>query len=112
MKNIKTFRSLWIICLLAIIACFTGCITSYNITTFSNDVEALPYTEITRVNDMGQTVTKKVVEGQFSGKNIEVVMQKAYEEGFTKILSIEYGTKHFLWIISYRWITIRSTKEI
>ena len=87
---------------------FVGCVTNYHVQTFSNDVE---------VTKTGM-VNKKVAEiygdhlkeeelGVFEASDFSTVMMMAKEAGYSKVISIEYGTKTYLGFIGIKWVRIR-----
>jgi len=85
---------------------------SYYIQTFSNDVEALPFTEIGRINPDGSPGKSKILsEGVFKAVDYNTAVNMAAEAGYTKILSIENGVRHILWAFGYRYVVIRCVKE-
>ena len=77
-----------------------GCASSYHIQAFSNDINPLIYN-----SQFG------IYEGMFEGSSYEGVLKEAKAAGYTKILSIEYGTKRFLGIFGKQWVIIRCVKE-
>jgi hypothetical protein len=90
-----------------------GCVSSYHIQAFSNEVQTLPVTEVieTEYNRQGSgQTTRTVVEGMFKADNFESACKKAEEAGFTEILSIESGT---YWVlgIGIKWVIIRCVKD-
>jgi hypothetical protein len=92
---------------------FTGCISTYHVQTFSQDVETLPATLETKIVE-GQKVTKRVTQGMFTARSYEEAMVLAKEAGYTRVLSIEYGTTKFwglIWFIGTKWVTIRCAKD-
>ena len=101
-------KKLFIILVLAFCTVFAGCITSYHIHTFSNDVETLPLEET--VSPHNQNITKLEPAGLFKGGTYEEAMRKAKEAGYTRVLSVEYGTRHVLGLFSFRWVEIRCVK--
>ena len=111
-------KKLSIILILSIF--LSGCVTSYHIQVFSDDVQSLPYKIITTTTQKPAeshqpqpTETTKetiIVEGLFKGKSYEEAMRAASKEGFTKVLSVEYGTRHVLWTFSFKWVEIRCVK--
>ena len=98
---------------LVLVSCtvFAGCVTSYHIHTFSNEVETLPVVAVVTTNSEGKKVTVYKPTGLFKGSGYEEVMQKAEKAGYTKVLSVEYGTQQFLWLFSVKWVEIRCVKE-
>ena len=94
----------------AMVLCFSGCVTNYNVHTFSNDVETLSSKTIRTRNSDGTVSEKIILEGQFTGTDYETVMRMAKDAGFTKVLSVEYGTNLFLGFIGTKWVTIRCSK--
>jgi hypothetical protein len=111
-KNKIKSGILFLVIIPIFMVCVTGCITSYNLQTFSNDVETLPATITERVNQDGTVSLRIAVEGQFTGKDYETVMRMANQEGYDKVLSIEYGTRHLFGFLGFKWVTIRCVKEI
>ena len=61
-----------LIALLSVAALFTGCVTSYHMQIFSNDVEALEYNTVTKL--LGPESTPSVetsYEGLFKARDYE-----------------------------------------
>ncbi|MCL2879855.1 MAG: hypothetical protein FWF29_06395 [Treponema sp.] len=112
----KTVRRIGLLAVFIPVILFgiTACITSYNIQAFSNDIQALPTTTIETgtFNADGTPVTKIEYEGIFKGSSYEAVMQMAYKAGYTKVLTVEYGTRHVLWMFGLKWVEIRCTKDV
>ena len=107
------FLSLLIICVS--IFNFSSCASSYHIQMFSDDVIALPFQTIEKVNPEGRVTQVVTYEGLFRAKDLETAMHMAEQAGFTKILSVEYGVDWYfivIGIISPRWVQIRCIKEV
>jgi len=112
MKKQNHFCQFWGTFALLFLLGFTSCVTSYNIHTFSDNVETLQYTTTEKINnETGNVTTVTKYEGLFKAKDYETAMQMAKEAGFTRVLSIEYGTSHILGFIGSKWVVIRCTKE-
>ena len=113
-KNItKTVYCFSLLVVPVMLLCLSGCVTSYNIQVFSDDVKALPYTTIDSgfTNQDGSPVYKTAVEGIFEARDYETAMRNAQKAGFTKVLSVEYGTRHVLWSFFFSWVTVRCERE-
>jgi len=102
-----------VVLVLAIVVVFTGCVTSYQIQTFSTDVKALPDQTVTAAANKLRTGsgTTTTISGLFEASNFEEAMRMAKEAGFTKLLSIEYGTSRYLGFIGTKWVIVRCAKE-
>jgi outer membrane murein-binding lipoprotein Lpp len=104
----------WAFYFLALVIAFTvtGCITNYHIQLFSNDVETLPVkTQVKRLQD-GREVVRTEYEGMFYANDYEKAMTMAKEAGFTKVLSVEYGTTLVFGFIGEKWVRVRCSKEV
>ncbi|MCL2805277.1 MAG: hypothetical protein FWD26_05000 [Treponema sp.] len=104
-------KAISIIFITAILFASTGCTTSYHIQTFSNDVETLTSRTVDSINAEGKVTQKIVYEGKFRASDYETAMQMAKEAGFTKVLSIEYGTSLYLGFIGLKWVEIRCVRD-
>ena len=94
---------------------FSSCASSYHIQMFSDDVRALPFQTIEKVNSEGKVTQVTTYEGLFRAKDLETAMHMAEQAGFTKILSVEYGVNWYfivVGIINPRWVQIRCIKEV
>jgi hypothetical protein len=107
----KTYR-IFNFLVLVVVLTFTGCITNYHIQVFSNDVETLPSKTQVKVLQDGQEFVKTEREGMFYAHGYEEAMVMAKEAGFTKVLSIEYGTNLIFGLIGEKWVRIRCSKEV
>ena len=96
---------------LAATVLFSACTMSYNIIAHSDNVEALDTVTFVTINSSGNEKTKTVTEGIFKGKDYDTAIKLAHKAGYNKILSVEYGVKHFLFLFWYPWVTVRCAKE-
>jgi outer membrane murein-binding lipoprotein Lpp len=110
MKN-KKMRLGMLAMAMALGVTVAGCVSSYHIQTFSNEVQTLPSKTIEKTDDKGKKTEVTVYEGLFKGADYESALQKAQKAGFTEILSIEYGTYSFLFLFGSKWVALRCTKE-
>jgi len=102
MKRISCF-----LIILIFVLSFNSCTTNYYVHVFSDNIETL--VEKRTKNETTER-TEITYEGTFSGDSYEKVMQAAKKAGYTKVLSIEYGTKLFLGFIGTKFVTIRCAK--
>jgi hypothetical protein len=108
---------------------FSGCVHNYHIQAFSNDIETLSSQTILKIVEDRKveaiqqdafTVPKvgykqvavEEIQGMFTASNYESAMAQAKNAGYTKVLSIEYGTNQYLGIIGTKWVTIRCVKDL
>lgn len=99
--------------LTAALLALSGCVSSYHIQAFYNEVEVLQSTPVSQAPDgRGKPAHKPACEGMFEANSLEAAMAMAYEAGYETILSIECGTKTFLGIIGTKWVILRCAKDI
>jgi len=88
---------------------FSGCAYNYHIQTFSNNVESLSRIE-KKIGENGEEVAGIRYEGVFTASDYESAIAQAKNAGYTKVLSIEYGTNRYILGIGTKWVTIRCAK--
>jgi hypothetical protein len=109
---VKQKRSFVGMLVVALVVSFVlvGCVTSYHVQSFSEDIVTLPNREETTILSSGQVQTKIYYDGLFEASTLEAALVKAHKDGYTKLLSIEYGTKLFFGTFGIKWVTIRCSK--
>jgi len=90
---------------------FASCVTNYHVQTFSNNVATPTSVTIQRTDPSTEEPFEVTYEGIFKAKDLETAMQMAKEAGYTKLLSIEYGTNLVLGFIGTQWVIIRCSNE-
>ena len=100
-----------IILFLSFCILLNSCAISYNIQVFDDKVHATKTIERQITDENGKTKITRVPEGEFKASTYDEAMRAAYNEGYTKVLSVEYGINHILGIFYIRWVKIRCTKD-
>ena len=111
----KVSQILLVVVLFLSLVLFASCVSTYHVQVFSDNVTALPstVTQVATTGD-GKPIEEKKYEGMFKAEDLETAMEMAKEAGYTKLLSIEYGTNSYfglIWAIGTKWVIIRCSKE-
>jgi hypothetical protein len=116
-------KRLWLgtlVMVLVFMMLLVGCVSNYHIQTFTDIVEVVPNVSVENIRqeyDSRGELTGKVYyssekAGIFEASDYDTVMEKAKDAGFTKVLSVEYGTNLYLGFIGTKWVKIRCIKDV
>jgi hypothetical protein len=108
-RNRKKNLAGMLVMALALSFVLVGCVTSYGVQAFSQDIETLPLRTEETILDTGEVKIITSYDGMFTATNLEEALAMANNAGFSKLLSIEYGMKTY-YLYSEKWVTIRCAK--
>jgi len=96
---------------IAVIVIFNSCTTnSYTVQLLTDNSIVLVDTYTIQYKSNGKVIEKET-PAIFRGYSLDKVLTKAYNAGYTRILSIETWSDTFLWIIPIRQVVIRCSKD-